>query len=108
MVVSHYGEGLCRDSFYNLAVSQMKGIAAVGLLGGEIILVDLGLDELRNFIQTPEYQYQQSTQEELTFELIQVRVDEIDLAGKRRACLQRQRLIFIDFSSKVIRNISAF
>lgn len=44
-MLSHFEEGGSDRPFFNEAMMAMVGIAAVGLQGGQVLIVDLGLDD---------------------------------------------------------------
>jgi len=78
----------------------MEGIAGVGLAGGEFILVDLGLDDLRDELRRSKINFMQPSEQMNSFRLVKVEPDEDSIGFKRGEFLKEKELMFVDFHSK--------
>lgn len=47
-MISHFEDTGFNSHFFNEAMMAMVGVVAVGLRGGQVIILDLGLDQLPN------------------------------------------------------------
>ncbi|ODM96006.1 Protein ELYS, partial [Orchesella cincta] len=96
-VLSHFEEGGSNRPFFNETMMAMVGIAAVGLRGGSVIIVDLGLDDP---ILTASCTPDSKNISELTYKLLYVGPHEYVIATKRHKAVSKRGLIALRFTNE--------
>ena len=98
LVLSNSEESGYTRPFYSEAMVAMVGIAAVGCYGGQLYLIDLGLDDI-DLTPSCQFYLEESKIHKLTF----VEPHEQYIAPKRRAAASKKLLIAVDFKSEACR-----
>lgn len=80
----------------------MVGIAAVGLRGGSVIIIDLGLDD-PNLSSVPSLDGRNVS--DLTYRLLYVNPHEYVIATKRHNAVSKRSLIALKFTSTILANL---
>jgi hypothetical protein len=98
-VVSHYEDGGFNTHFFNQAMMTMVGIIAVGMVGGEVCLIDLGLDQLKQQVP-PVGWYYKNVFEGTRFIPAVIGPHETNVAHKRHHFVKEKKLIALLVYSK--------
>lgn len=95
-MLSHFEEGGSNRPFFNETMMTMVGIAAVGLRGGSVYIVDLGLDDPNLASACTPDKWKNS---DLTYRLLFVNPHEYVIATKRHKAVSKRSLISLKFTS---------
>lgn len=95
-MLSHFEEGGSNRPFFNETMMAMVGIAAVGLRGGSVIIIDLGLDD-SNLSTVSASDCRDSS--DSTYRLLYVNPHEYVIATKRHKAVSKRSLIALKFTS---------